>query len=370
MSESTNIKKRKRRGEVYQRGKRWWYDFSLNGQRYRAPLPEATNKVQAKRAITTIKNQIYEGKFGDGIKTLFKDFVKEVYEPVAKLKRSYNTFEKHHIKIVLAYFKDYELSEISPLLVEKFKRELLNKPVLGNKPRKPASVNRLLAVLSGILTMACDNGLITKNPCSKVKRLREDNARTRFLTIEEEETLMAGLKGPYLRLKPMVVIALNTGMRLGEIVNLTWNQIEWERNRINVINTKNALDRTIPMEPCVKDLLIQLWRDCDKTNQRVFAGQEAKAIGLSFRLLVRRVKLTDFHFHDLRHTFATRLAESGIDAFTIAALLGHKTLAMTQRYTHPSDDHKRKAIEVLGKYEKNRHKLGTIEFPGKTIKAV
>jgi site-specific recombinase XerD len=71
----------------------------------------------------------------------------------------------------------------------------------------------------------------------------------------------------------------------------------------------------------------------------------------------------------LRHTFATRLAESGVDAFTIAALLGHKTLAMTQWYTHPIDDHKRKAIEALGKYEKIRHKSGTIEFSSKTNKA-
>jgi integrase len=199
----------------------------------------------------------------------------------------------------LDYFKDYALSEISPLLVEKFKRDRLNTPVIGEKPRKPASVNRLHAILSGVLRMACDNGLIASNPCSKVKRLREDNARMRFLTIEEEEALLAGLKGRYLRMKPMVLIALNSGMRLGEIVNLTWNQIEWERNRLNVVNTKNALDRTIPMSQAVKDTLIQLWRNSDKINPRVFPYQKADAISLSFRLLV------NFHFHDLRHTFAT-----------------------------------------------------------------
>src|SRR5687768_7721397 len=100
LSESTNIKRRKKRGAVYPRGKRWWYDVTIRGQRYRDPLPEATNKAQAKRAVTTIKDQIYEGKFGDGIKTSFAEFVKEVYEPVAKLKRSYHTCEKHNIKTV------------------------------------------------------------------------------------------------------------------------------------------------------------------------------------------------------------------------------------------------------------------------------
>ncbi len=364
-------KKRKKSGDVIQHDNgRFGYDFQIRGQRYRASLPEATNQAQAKRAVIAIKNQIYEGKFGDGIKTPFAEFVKEVFEPVAKLKRSYHTFEKHNIKSLLVFFKDYALSEIRPLLVEKFKRDRLNTPVIGKKPRKPASVNRLLATLSGILSMACNNGLLIRNPCSKVKRLREDNARTRYLSIEEEETLTEGLKGPYIRLKPMVVIALNSGMRLSEIVNLSWHQVEWERNRINVINTKNSVDRTIPLTQIVKDLFIKLWRDSDKTNERVFPTQKASAISLSFRLLIRKLKLVDFHFHDLRHTFATRLAESGVDAFTIAALLGHKTLAMTQRYTHPSDDHKRKAVEVLSKYEQLCQKNVTIEFQGRMNRVI
>lgn len=325
-------RKRKKRGDVIplQNG-RFAYDFQIRGVRYRGTLPEATNQAQAARAVTIIKNQIYEGKFGEGLKKPFVEFVEEVYRPAARLKRCYETFERHNIQTLVDFFKGYTLNEISPLLVEKFKRDRLNTPVIGKKPRKPASVNRHLAVLSGILRMACDNGLINRNPCSKVKRLREDNARTRYLVIEEEEALLAGLSGCYLRLKPIVIIALNSGMRLGEIVNLSWNQIEWERNRINVVNTKNALDRTIPMSQVVKDLLIQLWRNSNKSNPRVFPNEKSNAIGLSFRLLVKRVKLNDFRFHDLRHTFATRLAESGVDAFTIAALLGHKTLAMTQR---------------------------------------
>jgi hypothetical protein len=143
--------------------------FAVNG--IAPPLPEVTNKARAKRAVTTIKNQIYEGKLGDGIKTPFAEVVKEVFEPVAKLNRSYQTFEKHNIKTLLTFFNDYALSEISPLLVEKFKRDRLNRPVIGEKPRKPASVSRLLATLSGILSMACNNGLLTPNPCSKVKRL-------------------------------------------------------------------------------------------------------------------------------------------------------------------------------------------------------
>ena len=151
---------------------------------------------------------------------------------------------------------------------------------------------------------------------------------------------MNALTGPYERLHPLIVIALNTGMRQAEIAGLTWPQIDWERNLIYVINTKDAHDRTIPMNAVVKDLLLRLWRNREADNPRIFTVS-AKKVSLSFARLTERSGIVDFHFHDLRHTFATRLAEAGTDAFTLAALLGHRTLSMTARYTHPTDEGKR-----------------------------
>jgi integrase len=288
--------------------------------------------------------------------------VAEIYEPAAKLKRSYDS-EEHFIRTVLSYFGRYSLKDISPMLIERFKRERLATPVTANgKPRKPASVNRDIACLSRICTMAIDNGMLQKNPCSKVKRLRENNIRTRYLTDAEEKQLMDAIAGPFERLRPIIILALNTGMRQGEIVGLKWSNVDWQREIIQVTNTKNADDRAIPMNDTMKALLLKLWRD--RSTERVF-NEQAGPVSYSFRRLARNAKLVDFHFHDLRHTFATRLAPH-TDAFTLAALLGHKTLAMTARYTHATAEGKRRAVVALNNVGQDSV---TIVFPAQAAQA-
>jgi integrase len=354
---------------VRKRKHRWHYDFQIRSVRHRGAIPEARNKAQAERAEAKLKLDLFEQRFGDGISKNFAEFIAEVYEPAAKSKRSYHTAENLHIRTVTAHFKTYALADISPMAVERFKRERLATPVQSSgKPRTPATVNRELGVLSQILAMACDNGLLQSNPCSKVRRLREDNTRTRYLTEAEEEQLMTAITKPYERLRPLIILALNTGMRQGEIVNLTWPQVDWRRNLIIVTNTKSGDDRTIPMNETVKDLLVRRWRESDQLNAKVFQIS-ADVVCTTFHRLAQRAKLIDFRFHDLRHTFATRLAPH-TDVFTLAALLGHKTLAMTARYTHPTDDGKRRAIAVLNALARKAGQENvTIDFPAQVSKA-
>jgi integrase len=344
---------------VRKRGDRWHYDVQVRGERYRGSIPEARNKAQAERAEAKIRLDLFEQRFGDGISKHFAEFVKETYEPWARSKRSYHTGESCHIRTLVAYFKNTSLSEISPMAVERFKRERLATITMRNGPRKPASVNRELACLSRICTMAVDNGMLQANPCSKVKRLREDNIRTRYLTEDEEQSLMATVETRFQWLRPIIVLALNTGMRQAEITGLAWQQIDWQRNLINVVKTKNGTDRTIPMNEVVKDMLLRMWRE--KSGDRVFTASSG-TVCLTFRRLASVAGLSNFHFHDLRHSFATRLAPH-TDAFTLAALLGHKTLAMTARYTHPTDEGKRRAIAILGRENV------TIQFPAKQAHA-
>lgn len=354
---------------VKKRGNRWHYDFQVRSVRHRGSIPEARNKAQAERAEARIKLDLFEQRFGDGISKNFAEFAADVYEPAAKSKRSYLIAERRHVRILIAYFKNYSLADISPMTIERFKRERLATPVRGgSKPRKPASVNRELAALSRICSMAVANEMLQANPCSKVKRLREDNIRTRYLTNAEEEQLMAAITEPFERLRPVIIFALNTGMRQGEVASLTWPQVDWQRNLIAVTNTKNGVDRTIPMGETVKEVLIKLWRDSNGSRAKVFS-ESAKEICDSFRRLAKRAKLVDFRFHDLWHTFATRLAPY-TDAFTLAALLGHKTLAMTARYTHPTDEGKRRAIAALSALaSKAGQENVTIDFPAQVSKA-
>jgi integrase len=353
---------------VRKRGNRWYFDFQIRRVRHRGSIPEARNKAQAERAEAQLKTDLFEQRFGDGISKNFAEFVAEVYAPWAKSKRSY-TSEQFFIQAAVAYFKTYALADISPMAVERFKRERLATPVKDSgKPRKPASVNREMACLSRICSMAVDNGLLQTNPCGKVKRLRENNIRTRYLTDAEEEQLMAAINEHYERLRPIIIVALNTGMRQGEIVSLKWSQVDWQRNLITVINTKNGVDRTIPMNETVRDLLIRRWREAEQSKARIF-DEPALLVCHSFSRLAERAGLIDFKFHDLRHTFATRLAPH-TDAFTLAALLGHKTLAMTARYTHPTDEGKRRAIAALNaQASKTGQENVTIDFPAQISKA-
>ncbi|MGA9769051.1 MAG: hypothetical protein WBV94_08425 [Blastocatellia bacterium] len=118
-------------------GNRWWYDFQVRGVRYRRSIPEARNKAQAERAEARIRLEIFESKFGDGISMKLAEFVRREYEPFAKTKRNYRTSDKVHIATILAYFKEQSLSDISPMSVERFKRERLVVPARGIKPRNP-----------------------------------------------------------------------------------------------------------------------------------------------------------------------------------------------------------------------------------------
>lgn len=139
-------------------------------------------------------------------------------------------------------------------------------------------------------------------------------------------------------------------MRLTEITSLTWQRVDFQRGCIYVTNTKNGKDRTIPMNDQTRSVLLSL-RNTSGDADKVFTA--LPIISMAFPKACRKAGIEDFHFHDLRHTFATRLADSGVDVVTIAALLGHSTIQMATRYTHPTDERNRRAIQALSGYGQN-----------------
>jgi len=208
-----------------------------------------------------------------------------------------------------------------------------------------------LAVLSKVFQLAVDAGQMEGNPCRKVKALRHDNSRTRFLSGDEETSLLEALAGKE-PLRSIVVLALNTGMRRGEILALHWEAVDWQRDLIHVTRTKTGRNRTVPMNVTVRQVLS---RQAGK-GELVFVsprmGKQLVEIKKGFTAACLRAGIKDFRFHDLRHTAASRLAEVGADPFVIAEILGHASLAMTKRYTHASDERKRQAMENLCSREK------------------
>lgn len=258
------------------------------------------------------------------------------------------------------FFRDKTFDQITPMLVEKFKKYRRESVTKLGTLRKPATVNRELCVLSKIFTLALDAGLVQANPCLRVRKLRQDNARTRYLSRDEEGRLLNALdRRPVLR--DVVTVALNTGMRRGEILSLSWANVDFSRRAINVKNTKTGRDRVVPMNVSVVRVLEGIQAE-GISSEYVFKSNRTdrnlRWIKRAWTAVLVEAKIYDFRFHDLRHTAATRMADGGADAYTIGAILGI-TIQMSARYTHATSERTRLAVENLFFTQNSGHKSVT-----------
>lgn len=334
----------------------WYVDIRSDGRRIRKVIREARTKEQARIAEAYHRDLLFRRKYiPEPKRKLFRDFVHESFLPYSKTnKRSYSD-DVRITRVLCDFFKGKFLHEITPGLIESYKRHRAETPTRGDGKRAPATINRELAVLGRILTMAVDEEYLENNPIRRVKKFKVDNARIRFLTTEEEACLMEALANRP-QTKQIVTLALYTGMRRGEIFNLKWKNVDFSRDLLIVRQTKTSKDRTIPMCDQVRQLLRELRPEESKPDQPVFVSEKTGGkltdIKHSFTSACRKAGIEDFHFHDLRHSAGTRLAEAGVHAVVIAEILGHKSLAMTKRYTHATDWAKKEAIQKLAQYGK------------------
>jgi len=249
-------------------------------------------------------------------------------------------------------------------MIEEFKVQRMKSITRYGRTRKPASVNRELAILSGIFRMAVDYDEITENPCRKVDSLPENNQRTRHLSFEEEDRLFAKLTVRQ-HLRPLVTVALYAGPRRGELLKLRWANVDFGLNLINFTETKTNKNRAVPMEPIVREALLELSQqvgDAEYVFTNPDTGTRYTDVKKSFSTACREAGITNFTFHDLRHTFGARLADAGVDVVKIKELMGHASIVTTMRYIHATDQGKRGAIVVLSEYrQKQRHKFVTTE---------
>ncbi|MGZ8421442.1 MAG: site-specific integrase [Nitrospira sp.] len=178
---------------------------------------------------------------------------------------------------------------------------------------------------------------------------KENSKRCRWLN-EEEVTQLLEAGAPWLH--DLVLFALNTRMRMGEILELTWRGVDFTRRTVTVFRSKNGENRTIPANQTVLKVLTTKAKVRSLAIERVFCSKaytplEFGHLRRSFRLALRKAKIEDFHFHDLRHTFATILMQSGVDLYKVLQLLGHKSPIMTQQYAHHYPGSLRKRVEIL-----------------------
>jgi integrase len=239
------------------------------------------------------------------------------------------------------------LTEISAFDLERHRRQRKQGGV------SDVTINRELAFLRHLYTMAIAWGKATENPVKKVRFAREDNGRIRMLSPEEEGRLLAQC-APHL--KPLIITALHTGFRASELLSLTWTDVDFSRRVITVraAYVKNGERRSIPMNDVLTTTLQTVKMEVLEGDAifRTPQGRRYRNFRTAFEHAVQRAGLVDLTFHDLRHTFASRLVMAGVDLPTVKELLGHKSIAMTLRYTHLSTDHKQRAVRALEQFGK------------------
>lgn len=335
------VRKRKDTGK-------WVTDFYYNGQRIVRTLKFAKTKKQAEQAEAVIMNQVFKNAYGFDNKPdkNFEDFVIETYLPYSEANKKSFRSDVSICKVLVKHFKGKNLGQITSPLIEDFKQKFLNTPTRHGKQRSPTTVNYHLAILSKIFSMAVDAELIENNPCRRVKKFRLNNQRTRVLSRNEEHRLFAALGNNEL-VKNIITTAIHTGMRRGEIFNLKWFDVDFNRKLIQIRESKSNKKRIVPMNKTVKLILKHLKRKSEYVFPSPKTGGKLTGIRRSFGRAVEEAGIKDFRFHDLRHTAATRMADAGADAFTLATILGHSDIRITARYAHATDSAIHNAVANL-----------------------
>jgi integrase len=357
------------------RGK-WYIDYYYQGQRIRECA--GTNKRRAQKALDARKGEIVQGRFKlQEVKSspLFEEFATEFLEWAKANYRAWETHHAAHLRPVQAYFQGKRLHEITTWLVEKYKAHRLQQ--VTQRPRtltpnrdkdktqppqylKPATVNNELKALSSLLTKGLEWGRLAEHPMKggKVKKLRESNTLERELTDEEEERL---LKASPAWLQDLIAVDVDTGLRQAELVGLSWDRVDLAGRDVRLMETKNGKERRVPLTDRAHAVLARLRRTRTKEDGPFPSrpGKRPWILASAFRRARTRAGLSDFRFHDLRHTFATRLVRAGVDLLTVARLLGHSDLRMVQRYAHPGAADDRRAVQALEKRARHGHQVDT-----------
>jgi len=329
-------------GTIYRRGNTWTIGFTVNGQRVREAIGSSkrmAEMVLSKRTSDALQGMYFPQRRNLG-RTPFKQFAETYLERVVPLMNSLRT-EKTRVLRWMRHFGNRPLGQITRAEIETWRREKLLRC-------QPATANRDLARLRAMLRRAVEWELLEKSPLEGLKFLRENNARTRYLTLEECERLIQSCLA--LHIKALVIIALHTGMRRGEILNLRWQDLDLSAGLILIRDSKNGEPRHVPMDSTVQSHL-------ESYPQRpgvdwVFSnssGERLRDIRGGFHNALRRAELTDLHFHDLRHTYASHWVQSGGDLYVLKDILGHKSITITQRYAHLSPAYKREAVNRMDK---------------------
>jgi len=324
---------------VYLRAGTWTIGYTVGGRRFREAIGSNRQLAEAvlkKRVINAIENRHFD-VLTIGVMP-FAEFADLYISRHISVLKSITT-ERDRALFWRRRFGSRPIGQITPA-------ELQDWQAQKRQTSKPATVNRMMCRLRHMFNKAVEWGLIDESPMRRIKFIRENNARLRYLSLEECERLVAGCLAPHL--KAIVTIALHTGMRSGEIRSILWRDVDFDSGFIIIRQSKNGESRHVPMDSAV----VELFRNYPPTtgSDFVFTNSAGGRLGWlqhGFRKALLRAGLTDLHFHDLRHTFASCWMMAGGELYALKDILGHKSIAMTQRYAHLSPAYRRSMVDRM-----------------------
>ena len=341
-----------KRGNVW--WMKWFFRVSEFADRQGHRIEPLADAVMAKVKVQLIEAQYFE-RAEDKSRT-FQELM-DRFEREHLVKLASRATGQVFVKRFRAFFGDRTLAEITPKLIVDYKSRRYAAGV------KAASINRELTCLRKAFNLAKREWEWCRdNPVSRVSLEKGANKRDRWL-MEDEEARLLDACPPWLR--ELVVFALHSGMRLGEILSLTWTGVDLFRRTVTVFESKNGERRTVPLNQTLMALLTEKAKVRHIKTALVFPSRvgtrlDPNHLRRALRPAMTKAGIVNCHFHDLRHTFATRLVQSGVDLYKVQRLLGHKSPMMTQRYAHHYPESLRDGVEILDRRGHRDTKMTTV----------
>ncbi len=329
---------------------KWYIDFRFRGRRHRQF--GGYTKEQARNTLAKVRAELLD--VASGFKkapvddVLFETFGADFIERYSKPnKRSWDRDELSFDNLK-RFFKGKVLTAITPEAIEGFKAKRRTEV-------SDSTTNRELAFLKTLFTKAVEWGKIEKSPAARVKKFREPASRERILTADETRRLLQAASS---ELCPVLITALGTGMRRGEILSLKWTDLDLVRGIIHVRTSKSGKPRQVPMSGAVAAALGPLPHRGEHVFHNPETGTHVLDVKTAFHAACGRAKkdpndkkdpgITGVRFHDLRHTALTWMLQSGADIVSVSKIAGHASIIMTQRYCHASPEMQRLAVNKVG----------------------
>ena len=334
---------------LYKRGTLWWMRFSIQGKQIRRSTGTSDRKL-ADKVFKKVMGEIAEGDWFERLpgeeKTLSELFGKYLDEH-SKPNKSGKSYvrDKAIAERMVKEFGDVTVAEISAEAIFDYKRKRREENVA------PATLNKELSFLRHALEMAVVWEWLEINPAVRIPREKVKNRMERWLTEEEEEKLLNACPE---WLRDMVIFSLNTGFRQNEMLSLTWSQVDLSRKTILFWDQKNGGRDTVPINPAAEEILKKHWKVRSLSSDHVFLTSNgtpfiARNLIRSFSIALEKAGIEKFRWHDLRHTFATRLIHEGVDLYKVQRLGRWRSVSMVMRYAHHSVESLRTGMEAVSR---------------------